>query len=150
MLKKVITIADLGQLAEFSRDLAGKIKGGETIELKGDLGSGKTALVKCLAGQLGSKDHVSSPSFTIENIYRCPKFDIHHFDFYRLDEAGLAGHELQEVLHQPDKLIIIEWAGLVDNILDMSRLTIGFSLKDNRSEARQLTLTAPAESEYLL
>lgn len=150
MLKKVITVENLDQLAEFSRNLAAKIKGGETIELKGDLGSGKTALVKCLAGQLDSKDHVSSPSFTIENIYRCPRFDIHHFDFYRLDEAGVAGHELQEVLNQPDKLVIIEWPGLVDDILDMRRLTIAISLTGNQSETRQLTLTAPAELEYLL
>ena len=80
-MDKVVTTLSLEQTAGLAQRLAVNFRGGEVVELIGDLGAGKTALVKCLASAWGSLDEAASPSFTIENIYRCPNFNVHHFRF---------------------------------------------------------------------
>src|SRR3990167_2900447 len=80
--------------------LLGKLlKSPELIELRSDLGGGKTTFARGLAAGLDSKDIVASPTFTLNKIYRCRNgVELHHFDFYRLDEAGIMRDELAESL----------------------------------------------------
>ena len=145
-------ISDLAALDELAAVLAGRLRGGETIELIGDLGAGKTAFVRCLARHLRSGDAVASPSFTIENIYRGPKFDIHHFDFYRLEDPGVCAFELAEVLGDPDKLVVVEWGEIVADILPAERLSVGIEAAPTPAEPerRRLTFRTPAGLRYLL
>src|SRR5687767_41688 len=81
------------QLAE---QLGQRLKGGEVIELASDLGGGKTTFVRGLARGFGSTDKVSSPTFTVQKVYKTGGKEMHHYDFYRLAEAGLTGHELED------------------------------------------------------
>ena len=132
-LTQQVVVNDLEDLNQLAKQLASNLKGGETIELVSDLGGGKTALVRYLVAHLNSPDTVSSPSFTIENIYGGDKFNIHHFDFYRLDQAGICGLELEEALADPAVLTIIEWSAIVNNLLPDNRLTI--TIEPQPSEA---------------
>jgi len=61
----------------------------EIIELRSDLGGGKTTFTQGLAAGAGSKDAVSSPTFTLKKIYRAGELHIYHYDFYRLNEPGI-------------------------------------------------------------
>lgn len=107
---KTSSLVDTLILAE---KLAQNLQGGEVIELTGDLGSGKTAFTRGLVTALDSPDDVASPSFTISRVYKTHKFEIHHFDFYRLNEGGVVGQELDELVGDVGVVVIIEWGQTV-------------------------------------
>lgn len=101
------------------------LQGGEIIELTGDVGTGKTTLVKGIAKGLDIGQYVQSPSFTINRIYKSRNgMSLSHYDFYRLEEAGIMSYELSEVLNNPKIVTVIEWGGVVKGILPDDRLTV--------------------------
>jgi tRNA threonylcarbamoyladenosine biosynthesis protein TsaE len=134
------------QLAE---NLGKALKGGEVIELVSDLGGGKTTFVRGLARGAGSQDKVASPTFTISKIYHTDKFEIHHFDFYRLHEAGIVADELAEVAGDPKAVVVVEWADVVQHVLPDKRLTINIKQTPDGS-SRELTFSSHKELSYLL
>ena len=78
------------QTEQVGARLAGICTGGRVLALTGDLGAGKTALVRGLARALGYQGAVTSPTFAIVNDYRAGgKTVLYHFDIYRLDAGGL-------------------------------------------------------------
>ena len=83
---------------------------GWVIGLSGDLGAGKTQLVKGIARGLGSPDRVHSPTFAILNEYRGGRFRFFHIDLYRLNNAEeVMGAGLEEYLINPDGVTVVEW-----------------------------------------
>ena len=133
------------QLAE---KLGKSLKGGEVIELVSDLGGGKTTFVRGLARGMGSDDRVASPTFTISRVYEAGDKEIHHFDFYRLGEAGLIAGELADVLLDPSIVVVVEWAGIVQDVLPKKRLTI--TIEKTPTDSRTLTFRAPESLDYLM
>lgn len=130
-------------------DLLGRnLRGGEVIELISDLGGGKTTLVRGIAKGCGSNDSVSSPTFTISKVYRTPNFLIHHYDFYRLNNAGLIEHEISDDINDKNKVVIIEWGEVVRHVLPRGRLTIHINKTGENS--RELIFTYPVALKYLL
>jgi tRNA threonylcarbamoyladenosine biosynthesis protein TsaE len=124
------------------------LRGGEIIELVSDLGGGKTTFVRGLARGMGSKDNVASPTFTISRQYKAKGLTLHHFDFYRLPEPGLIAHELAEVLEDPKAITVIEWAGIVQDVLPTERITI--HIKSTEDEGREFTIIYPETFAYVL
>jgi len=121
------------------------------IELVSDLGGGKTTFVRGLVRGMGSHDHVASPTFTISRIYSAGNHTIHHFDFYRLHEAGLIGEELTETLEDPHAVTIVEWADVVKSVLPHNRLTIMIQKKaDHETDSRHFVFSAPEALGYLI
>jgi len=85
-------------------------KNGLVIGLSGDLGAGKTQLVKGLARGLGVTTRVHSPTFTIVNIYTGGRLNLFHLDLYRLEtKEQVLSAGLEEYL-TPDGVAVIEWA----------------------------------------
>lgn len=118
------------------------------IELVSDLGGGKTTFTRGLARGAGSTDRVGSPSFTISRQYQAPKFTIAHFDFYRLNEAGIVADELAEIVHDPQTVVVVEWGEIVHDVLPKDRLTIRFRLTGEGT--REITFEYPDKLSYLL
>ena len=87
--------------------------------LTGNLGAGKTTLIKEIFRQLGVTEHVTSPTFAYVNTYITPAgTTIHHFDLYRLasiQDFFAAGFD--EYLQQQDALCFIEWPGIIEGFL---------------------------------
>lgn len=129
-----------------AEDIGKRLRGGEVIELVSDVGGGKTTFVRGLVRGAGSDDHVASPTFTISKLYKAPKFKIHHFDFYRLGEAGLIAHELADVFGD-DSVVVVEWGGVVESVLPPKRLKIELISTDETS--RDLVCTYPESLNYL-
>lgn len=101
------------------------LRGGEVIELIGDVGTGKTTLVKGIAVGLGIDEYIQSPSFTINRVYvGRDDITLSHYDFYRLDDAGIMADELGEEIGKSKVVTIIEWAGVVEGVLPVDRLTV--------------------------
>src|SRR5512135_3003308 len=86
------------------------VRRGLVLGLSGDLGAGKTQLVKGLARGLGIKARVQSPTFALVNCYSGGRLPLFHLDLYRLETAEqLLGAGLEEYL-QPAGVTVIEWA----------------------------------------
>ena len=101
---------------EFGKKLAKEAKPGQVYTLNGDLGAGKTVFAKGFAAGLGIEDTVSSPTFTILQVYDKGKYPLYHFDVYRIADSS----EMDEIGFDEyvfsDGISLIEWA---DNIADI-------------------------------
>lgn len=114
-----IIVRNLNETKVLAKKFAKLLRGGEVILLSGDLGAGKTTFTRCVLKSLGVKDEITSPTFTIMREYTTKKFNIYHFDMYRIsnsDEVREFG--LEDYIYSGDKrsLVFIEWA---ENIMDM-------------------------------
>lgn len=89
----------------------------KTLLLKGDMGVGKTTLVKALVRSLGSTDRVSSPTFSIVNEYVITKGLFYHFDMYRLDNEEEALQFGFEDYLSSNHFVVIEWPEKIPNLL---------------------------------
>lgn len=136
------------QTESIAESIGSKLRGGEVIELISELGGGKTSFTHGLAKAIGSNDRVASPTFTISRIYNGKKLNIHHFDFYRLDSAGLITHELADTLSDPSNVVVVEWGNLVEKSLPVDRLRIEFVYINENS--RKLLFNYPKNLSYLL
>lgn len=141
----MIDIANEQSMRAFGEALGAALHGGEHIELVGDVGAGKTTLVRGIAAGLGINEAVQSPSFTINRVYDVPHRGLRlvHYDFYRLTDPGIMRDELSEALHDDATVIIIEWAGAVADVLPEDHLTI--RITSTTESARSLELTASGE-----
>ena len=101
------------QTYEFASLLAKYIKGGDIIFLNGDLGAGKTTIVKGFAKAKNVKQTVTSPTFTLLKTYKTDSYTIVHVDAYRLEGASF--YELEDYLTN-DNVIFIEWSNCLTNI----------------------------------
>ena len=85
-------------------------KPGWVIGLSGDLGAGKTQLVKGIARGLGIASRIQSPTFTLVHEYREGRLPLYHIDLYRLDTAEqVVGAGLEEYFDQTDGVTVVEW-----------------------------------------
>ena len=141
MVYEVKNEAEMKRLGE---KLGGLLRGGEIIELVGDVGAGKTTLTKGIAKGLKIDEDIQSPSFTISRVYDARDgLTLAHYDFYRLQDAGVMADELHETLHAATAITIIEWADIVSGVLPAERLTIRISPLSE--EARKVELKASGE-----
>lgn len=91
------------------------------IVLRGDLGAGKTTLVKGVAAALGAAEasDVTSPTFTLVHEYAGKKVRLYHLDLYRLEtERELLTLGLDEMLEQPDALVVVEWGEKFPSVME--------------------------------
>ena len=95
--------------AKLASRIAETLEGGEVIVLDGDLGAGKTTFTKGLADALGVKDQVTSPTFTIMNVYEDGKFKLNHLDMYRIESEDELYELGVEDAMTDDTITVIEW-----------------------------------------
>lgn len=108
------------------------------ILFEGDMGVGKTTLIKTLVGLLGSEDLVSSPTFSLVNEYKGINDNIFHFDLYRVDdEEELYNFGIETYIYSND-YVFVEWPNLLKPLLQDQFTTINIKLSENST--RELTL----------
>ena len=125
------------------------IKAGDVLLLSGGLGAGKTLLTKGILNSLDFDiDEVTSPSFTLVNLYRTPKFDVYHIDLWRLDDnsnvASAVG--LDEILSHENAVVIIEWSEKLKKFSHTGRI-INVSIEGDGDGPRQFTIDEFSYSE---
>lgn len=126
----MLQILNEKMMRDFGRFIGEELKGGEVIELVGDVGAGKTTFVRGLADGIGIEEAVQSPSFTISRVYDSHGKRLAHYDFYRLSDAGIMADELDEVIHDPQTSIVIEWADAVRDVVPEDKLTLTIAVVD--------------------
>lgn len=110
--KRFKTRSEAGTLAMGERVAEMLLPAPKLIVLRGDLGTGKTTLVKGVATALGAAEasDVTSPTFTLVHEYVGRKVRLYHLDLYRLEtERELLTIGLDEMAEQPDALVLVEW-----------------------------------------
>lgn len=134
--EKAIEVSSEAETRALGEKLGRLLKGGEIIELVGDVGAGKTTFVKGLARGLGVEEDVQSPSFTISRVYDARGgLLLAHYDFYRLNDAGIMADELKETTQDLQSVTVIEWADIVEGVLPSSRLRITFTTPTETSRS---------------
>lgn len=119
------SVKNEAHMRKIGEQLGACLRGGEVIELIGDVGAGKTTLVKGIGTGLRVDDDVQSPSFTISRVYAArDDLELHHYDFYRLQDAGVMKYELAESIQNPHAVTVIEWAGTVEDVLPQDHIVI--------------------------
>lgn len=126
----------------FGKRLGEVCRGGEVIELVGDIGAGKTTLTKGIAAGMGVEDEVQSPTFTLSRTYQTLRGGtLAHYDFYRLADPGILSAELHEAAHARDTTVVIEWADTVQHVLPDDRLKVAITTGDTE-DSRRVVLRA--------
>ncbi|HEV3460710.1 MAG TPA: tRNA (adenosine(37)-N6)-threonylcarbamoyltransferase complex ATPase subunit type 1 TsaE [Candidatus Dormibacteraeota bacterium] len=120
---------------DLGRRLGQVLEAGDVIALEGDLGAGKTELVKGIAEALGVTSGVHSPTFVLHHRYQ-GRLPIEHYDLYRLQGMGWVDTGLDEPA--PDAVTLIEWPDRADVLDDWATVRIGLTSKTETR--RRLTL----------
>lgn len=123
-------------------------KPGQVYTLIGDLGVGKTVFTQGVAAWLGITEPVSSPTFTIVQIYEEGRMPFYHFDVYRIGDP----EEMEEVGFEDciygEGLCLIEWANLIEEILPPAYTQVRIEKDLSRGfDYRKITLTRIGEAQ---
>ncbi len=139
---------DAAATARLGAALAAGIAPGHVLHLSGELGSGKTTLVRGLLRALGVQGPVKSPTFAWVEPYRISRLDLYHFDFYRFDKkTEWLSSGLREYF-TPEAACVIEWPERAGDLLPPSDLTVALAYD---GEARRAKIDAhSAEGEAWL
>ena len=105
-------------------ELAARLADGDVVLVRGELGPGKTTLVRGAARALGVADAVTSPTFSIGHRYRGSTVTVSHLDLYRL--GGLAGEEPELLADYvgPGRIAFVEWPPDAEPELEAARLAV--------------------------
>lgn len=108
--------------------IAATLKGGETILLSGELGAGKTTFTKGLAAALGVEEEVTSPTFTVLNVYEDGRLPLYHLDMYRMESGDELGELGIEDTTPENAVKVVEWnkfENLTGRIIDVKITVAG-------------------------
>ena len=133
---------------DIANALARKAQKGDIIALIGDLGAGKTAFTRGFAAGLGIIEPVTSPTFTILQVYEGGRLPLYHFDVYRIGDVS----EMDEIGYEDcfwgDGVSIMEWADLVEPIIPDTAMIITISSDPSKgSDYRKITISKNTPGE---
>ena len=139
---------------KIGKKIAGQLSGGDILCLYGDLGAGKTTLVKGIAAGLGIKKTITSPTFTLMNVYPVKLLaktstplargfngaKLVHIDTYRLkDEQELVEIGAEDYLGAPDSICVIEWPEKIKKLLKNKKI-VKVTMEHNGKTERKITI----------
>ncbi len=132
-------IVQLSQADQEAIEIAGTLKGGEILALRGDLGSGKTTFTKALGKALGVRNTITSPTFVMMQEYQTAKETssgepiwLYHLDLYRTkDYKDVAALGIEHYWGHPQTITVIEWAEKIESKLPKKRIDLKFKRDEN-------------------
>ena len=144
MKKTVMETSCMEETAKYAFEMAQNAESGQVFALIGDLGVGKTVFTKGFAEGLGIEEPVSSPTFTILQIYEEGRLPLYHFDVYRIEEP----EEMEEVGFDDyiygDGVCLIEWANRIEEILPEETIYIVIEKDlEKGMDYRKITVVRP-------
>lgn len=128
----------LENLSEVAKAIISSVEN-KTLLFYGQMGVGKTTLIKEICKQLLVKDTISSPTFSLVNEYQTELQEkVYHFDFYRIvDEEEALDMGIEEYFYS-DNWCLIEWPGNIENLLPLDAVNIHLTILENGQRNIQL------------
>ena len=143
-----LKLPDAAATARFGAALSRGVEPGRVLHLTGDLGTGKTTLVRGLLRALGVHGAVKSPTYTWVEPYELSRLDLYHFDFYRFgDRTEWLTSGLREYF-RPDAFCIVEWPEKAGSLLPPPDLLVALSY-DGESRQARIESRSPAGEAWL-
>lgn len=124
---------------DYGRQLGAELQPGDVLALTGDLGAGKTCLVKGIAHGLGIAQEVTSPTFTLIHEYRGGRLLLYHVDLYRLDSVEQAVAIGIEDYLGNDGVTVIEWAEKIESLLPPATRHVRIEFMNDNSRRIEIT-----------
>jgi tRNA threonylcarbamoyladenosine biosynthesis protein TsaE len=132
-MRKTLFAENLDQLNVVAKQILELTSPHKKFAFYGEMGVGKTTLIKALSLQLGVKDVVSSPTFSIVNEYNVDEATtIYHFDFYRIEDEQEAFDIGYEEYFFSNAYCFIEWPEKIPNLIEEDMLTIKMFLEGTK------------------
>ena len=136
----MMILSNADETIAWGRALAASLEPGDVVALCGQLGAGKTHVVKGLLQGLGSEEEVTSPTFSLVHEYQHARLPVFHFDFYRMEnETELLNIGWDEYLDEAG-VVVVEWADMFPALLPSG--TKWFRLEVLPEGGRRVTATA--------
>ncbi len=142
----LITVHSEEEMISLGGLLARVLEKNDVVYLRGELGAGKTTLVRGIARGLGYAGRVTSPTFTLMNVYPAD-IDIFHFDFYRLEGGDLGDLGLEDYLEK-EGLSLIEWPQAGAAMLPAEAMLINIELVEGDYERERLVRLSGIGDRY--
>ena len=127
MAVRVIETSDPRQTEALGAELAALLEGGDVVLVRGELGSGKTTLVRGAARALGVSAPVTSPTFSIGHRYAGRELTVSHLDLYRLTDLGQEDPGLLADYLGSGRIAFIEWPKEAERELSEARMQVTLS-----------------------
>ena len=139
-MNELMLATNIDELDEIARQLISKSKPHTFFALYGEMGAGKTTLIKSLCKQLGVDEMVSSPTFSIMNEYMSYNGkSIYHFDFYRIKSETEAFDMGYENYFYTTNYCFVEWSEKIPGLLNLPKASIFIESKDGVRHIRLVT-----------
>ena len=138
-----VTTQSAEETIEFGRTLAELLTPPKLVLLRGDLGAGKTTLVKGIAAAFdaASEDEVTSPTFTLVHEYRGPRATLYHIDLYRVDTPRELETLALDDLRSENSLLLIEWGEKFPRLLRERDVEISLERKGESRRSIKLEIS---------
>lgn len=128
----------LNKLSEIAKEVIAHSKY-KILLFYGEMGVGKTTLIKEIVKQLGVLDNVSSPTFSLVNEYHSiNKEKVYHFDFYRINKEEEAMDMGIEEYFYSNCWCLVEWPNKIENLLPLKTVTITITINENEMRTIEL------------
>jgi tRNA threonylcarbamoyladenosine biosynthesis protein TsaE len=138
---RIVETADPSETEALGAELAAELSGGDVVFVSGELGSGKTTLVRGAARALGVADPVTSPTFGIGHRYRGRDIVVSHLDLYRLAGLEREDPDLLEDYLGPARIAFVEWPEAAGGELAQARVHV--TLIHRGADRRQIEVRRP-------
>jgi tRNA threonylcarbamoyladenosine biosynthesis protein TsaE len=142
-LLREITTQSADETIAFGRTLAGLLRPPKLVLLRGDLGAGKTTLVKGIAAafEAAAEEDVTSPTFTLVHEYRGPRATLYHIDLYRVDTPRELETLALDDLRSENSLLLIEWGEKFPRLLRERDVEISLERKGESRRSIKLEIS---------
>lgn len=141
-------LVDEAATLAFGARLARELEAGMILYLEGDLGAGKTTLVRGLLRALGHGGRVKSPTYTLAEAYSLPAFDLYHFDLYRLHDPREWLDAGFRDLADDGAVTLVEWPEKAAGWLPAPDVVIRLRIRDDGRDA-ECEAASPRGAHYL-
>ena len=136
---KTIHITSQDELPQVAGAIIGSLGRRTVVTFRGEMGAGKTTLIREIAAQLGATDTVTSPTFAIVNQYKGKgNRRIHHFDFYRINRLEEAYDFGYEEYFYSGNLCLVEWPEKIEELLPEEVMTVRIAVGDDEERTIEI------------
>ena len=147
-MELLLRTATADDTREVGATIAPLLRIGDVLVLTGELGAGKTTLVRGIASGLGAAEHVASPTFTLVREYVTGRIPVAHVDVFRLERVQDVVDLALDELEGGACVLIVEWGDAVEELLPDDRLRVELTTEDpaGETDARRIRITSAGTS----